>query len=327
MYSQRLGCLSPLALFTAALTVIMLIGAGILSGSSMFSPGALNAQAGEALGGVSSHAETGKECARCHAAPWSGETMAGRCFACHKDIQQDIADAATLHGAFLAQNIAYTCHDCHTEHTGPGGELTLFDPVSFPHAATGFDLAGHAFLEENIPFTCTDCHTTSLTRFDPQVCTECHRSLDAAYTAAHLLDFGADCLACHDGLDRYGDFDHTLTDFALSGAHQEATCSGCHMNARTVAELQNTPAVCEACHLDEDAHAGKFGVQCGVCHTSTAWKPAEFDHSLADFKLEGKHAQVACEDCHTDGYTGTPQDCFACHQTGRYPRRAVRHCL
>lgn len=314
MFSQRLGCLSPLALLTAALTVIFLVASGIFSGGSMFSPGALNAQAGEPLGGVVSHAETGAACAKCHTAPWSSDTMAGRCFICHADIKQDIGDASTLHGAFLAQNIAYTCHDCHTEHAGPDGALTIVDPVSFPHRATGFELAAHEFIEDGILFQCRDCHTASLTRFDPQICTECHTSLDAAYMDAHQLDFGADCLACHDGLDRYSDFDHSLTDFALSGAHQEATCAGCHVNARSVAELQNTPHACEACHLEDDAHGGEFGQQCGACHNSADWKDAEFDHNLAAFKLEGKHSEVECAACHTSGYAGTPKDCVACHQ-------------
>jgi len=40
----------------------------------------------------------------------------------------------------------------------------------------------------------------------------------------------------------------------------------------------------------------------------------EVDHS--DYPLEGTHAELACESCHTDGkYKGTPRECTDCHST------------
>jgi hypothetical protein len=313
MGKNRLGCLSPLALITALLTIILLIGAEVRLGNAIFSPGALNAVSGSALNGVSSHAETEEDCAACHAAPWSGENMTVRCFACHTEIQQDNADSSTLHGAFYAQNLFYNCRDCHTEHHGSTADLTTFDPADFPHTVTGFDLAGHALLDADTPFACADCHTAGLTGFNAQVCLECHHTLEAAFTTTHVLDFWTDCRACHDGVDRYGDFDHTQTDFALSGLHTQVACSGCHLGARSMADLQNTPSECEACHLQEDAHAGEYGVKCEVCHSPEGWKPAAFNHDLADFKLVGEHAAVDCAACHTQGFSGTPQECAACH--------------
>ncbi len=313
MQHERLGCLSPLALLTTGITVVILIVAYITGGSAMFSPGALNAQAGAEIGGVASHAETGANCASCHPAPWSSETLAGRCMACHTPIQQDNADATSLHGGFLAQDIHSTCRDCHTDHRGPAGELTIIDPLTFPHTATSFDLAAHAQTEQGLPFACIDCHPDSLTGFELQLCADCHQELDPAYMDGHLLDFGTECLACHDGVDRYTHFDHSQTDFMIDGAHSDPACRDCHSNARTLADLQNTPGECQACHLEQDAHAGKFGAQCGACHSTLAWKPAEFDHDLAAFKLEGKHAEVECAECHSAGYAGTPIECAACH--------------
>ena len=78
---NRLGSGWVLTLVTLAAVVIL----AVISGGKMFSPGALNAQgrASRTLGGVRSHAEIGGNCAACHAAPWSGETMTTRCLKCH----------------------------------------------------------------------------------------------------------------------------------------------------------------------------------------------------------------------------------------------------
>jgi hypothetical protein len=228
------------------------------------------------------------------------------------NIKQQIGDPTSMHG-ILSQGASKACQDCHTEHNGPNTSLTVMDPTDFPHDGTGFSLSGHQVGADGKPFTCTDCHSNDISTFDQQTCTNCHRAIDMNFTVSHTLDFGEGCLDCHDGVDRYGDFDHSQVTFPLTGAHLEVDCSGCHLNARTIPDLQNTPTTCEACHLSDDAHAGKFGTECGVCHNPDGWKPANFDHSLADFQLEGKHVEVPCESCHTAGFKGTSTDCYSCH--------------
>jgi len=303
MNTSKLGCLSPLAVLSALLAIFALLVVEILNGNAMFSPGALHA----------AHADIGDDCGQCHAPFWSSQNMTSLCLACHTEIQGELGDSATLHGA-LVKGPDVTCQTCHTEHAGPSAVLTVMDTTSFPHEATGFALAGHQTLSPGIPFACSDCHTEGISRFDERICAECHRSLDAAYTDAHLAAFGENCLACHDGVDRYGDFTHSQTAFDLTGAHLRVDCLACHAGARTMAQLQSTDRTCEACHLKDDAHNGEFGPQCGVCHSPEAWKPAKFDHSLSDFPLQGKHVDVECESCHAQGYAGTPKDCFSCHQ-------------
>ncbi len=44
------------------------------------------------------------------------------------------------------------------------------------------------------------------------------------------------------------------------------------------------------------------------------WSPANFNHNLTSFPLTGKHITVDCQVCHSAGYTGTPTDCYSCHQ-------------
>ncbi len=313
MNSKRLGCLSPIAILSGFTALIILLAIEVISGNSIFSPGALNAQAGPMLGGITSHADLGKDCGACHPSLLSGRTMSDLCLTCHSNIQAEIQDSTSLHGVFAKSGVL-TCQSCHTEHKGPNGPLTVMSSISFPHETTGFALTAHQTRSPGVPFMCSDCHTESIARFDQQICADCHRTLDIVFTTAHRLEFGDDCLACHDGHDRFSDFDHSKAPFALTGKHLGPACSACHLDARTVADLQNTPAACESCHLEDDAHQGRFGTNCGVCHSPEGWEPAKFDHNLAAFKLEGQHASVKCEQCHLNGvFAGTPQDCYSCH--------------
>ena len=76
--TPRLGCLSQSAILTAIVVVLLAGGIVAASAGQVFSPGPLNAQAGQPLGGVTSHAQIG-DCAACHPAPWSGQSRhAGR---------------------------------------------------------------------------------------------------------------------------------------------------------------------------------------------------------------------------------------------------------
>ena len=133
-------------------------------------------------------------------------------------------------------------------------------------------------------------------------------------------------------------FDHNTTKFKLEGAHQAATCAGCHLSQSAEAASKvkpppnfgKTPALCHECH--EDIHAGQFlqpgqEQECASCHTVTNWNSRSFDHSKTRFSLEGAHAEVRCVQCHTqtlkvDGrearlYRGAPLECKSCHSDGK----------
>ncbi len=47
----------------------------------------------------------------------------------------------------------------------------------------------------------------------------------------------------------------------------------------------------------------------------TAWSPAEFDHNQTQFALTGAHKTIDCSACHSQGFAGTPMDCYSCHQS------------
>jgi hypothetical protein len=317
MQNNRLGCFSLSAIITALLTLAAIVGTAFARGNGMFSPGALNATEGAVLGGVSSHAATGGECGACHVAPWSVERMADRCADCHLEIVSDMSKIAQAHGAMLHDDPDLSCAHCHPEHRGPSALLTLEGArADFPHDVMGYSLSGHALTVARAPFVCEDCHIQNIQQFDQAACEDCHRQIDPVFTQAHALSWGKDCLACHDGVDTYSrHFDHGKVPFALTGAHVEVDCYTCHTDARALVDLRNTPQDCSTCHRDDEPHEGRFGADCAECHSMDAWIPAKFDHNLAAFKLEGRHIEVDCGECHkTKPYRGTPMECFACHE-------------
>ncbi|MCE9645104.1 MAG: hypothetical protein K8S20_03810 [Chloroflexi bacterium] len=315
MQNNRLGCLTATGISAALVALFIIVGVAFASGGRMFSPGELNAETGILRGGVASHAQIDK-CSSCHSAPWEKDTMADRCAACHADIAAQMFNVAELHGAISEKNPNLACRDCHPDHRGSSASLVDLKGGDFPHDALGFSLKGHQIEGQGKAFNCDACHQGDVRTFVPDSCINCHRQVDIAFTQAHALSFGMDCLACHDGVDRYGDdFTHNAFNFKLTGMHVGVSCSKCHLDARTIADLQSTPQGCNSCHLKDDPHQGRFGQDCAACHTTSGWKPAKFDHNLADFKLEGEHAEVTCEKCHVDGaYKGTPKDCYSCHK-------------
>ena len=315
MRNARLGCLTGSGLAATLITLIAIASAVFTSGLIMFSPGDLNARAGQVLGGVSSHAQI-KECATCHAPVWGAFSMTERCAVCHPGIAVQLSDVKTLHGAIAEQDPRPACHDCHPEHRGPSARLTELGSHSIPHDVVGFSLKAHRLTVKQAPFTCADCHQDDITTFASNTCADCHGQIDADFSVAHSKSYGTACLDCHDGLDHFSrPFDHASLDFKLEGGHENVACEKCHAGVHTLAGFAATSLECYACHAAGDVHQGAFGEKCDTCHTPSDWKDATYDHDLTGFKLEGKHTSVKCEACHTHPVSmGTPTDCFSCHQ-------------
>jgi len=317
MHNNKLGCFTSAGIVATLVTLLVIAGFAFAGGSQMFSAGALNSVAvsGKSYGGVTSHAEI-TNCSGCHAAPLSAETMADRCSSCHTDIAAQMKDVAKLHGAIKQKSSALACRDCHPDHRGASASLTDLGSNTFPHEALGYSLKGHQLTAQKAAFTCQDCHPEAITKFSVDTCDNCHIQIDVAFANAHVLAYGTKCLDCHDGVDRFGkDFTHAGFAFKLSGKHADVACTKCHLNARTVADLQSAPQDCHSCHQKDDKHEGKFGTDCSACHKPSDWKDATFDHNLSAFKLEGEHAEVKCEKCHVNNvFKGTPQDCYSCHK-------------
>lgn len=306
---NRIGCLANSGIISAVLTLLTITIFWSIQGNRMFSPGELSTKTGVPLGGVTSHAEIGDKCFRCHAAPWEAKGLNDHCQQCHTDIASQLQDGSSLHGILFMNNSRLSCRICHPEHGGAASPLTVMNRINFPHDSLGFSLNTHANT------LCQDCHPSTIKKFNQDACISCHTPISPTFMQDHTTIFGTNCLACHDGLETYGKtFNHDDFVSKIIGKHKAVLCIQCHPAARTRSDLQLTPQACSACHLKDNIHSVGIGIACGDCHTPEAWKPAKFNHDLASFKLEGKHIDVPCEKCHVDGkYLGTPMDCAACH--------------
>lgn len=227
---------------------------------------------------------------------------------------------ADCHGNDVTQFAVLTCTKCHismdmtfmVEHQIAFGEncLECHDGIdryghNFDHNKFAFKLNGkHATVK------CSQCHmqgtTVTTLQLTSQTCFSCHAKDDA-----HKGSLGTDCASCHtsDGW-KPSTFDHNRSEFKLNGAHVQVTCERCHVNG----VFKGTPKDCFSCHQQNDPHMGQFGTACEKCHTTDAWKPAQFNHDTTGFKLIGSHINVNCKSCHINGiYKNTPKDCYSCH--------------
>ena len=127
-----------------------------------------------------------------------------------------------------------------------------------------------------------------------------------------------DCTNCHTTVQWQGaTFNHSTTQFPLTGAHVPVACQRCH----TSGPYSSTPVACSACHManftgttNPNHVTAGFPQTCTTCHTTTQWQGASFNHGTTRFILTGAHLQVSCTLCHTNGrYAGTPTTCSSCH--------------
>lgn len=182
----------------------------------------------------------------------------------------------------------------------------------FDHAAaTGVALEGaHAAA------ACLRCHNDRgpVREYVARGCGGCH-------VDPHEATLGSDCTQCHDQLTWQPGgriAEHAKTRFPLAGAHLAAACDRCHEQAR-IGRFVGAPLECIACHqadlaraTDPDHSTLAFGDDCQRCHAPTAWAPARFAHTT--FALIGRHRAASCTECHAGGvYSGTPRDCYSCH--------------
>ena len=114
-------------------------------------------------------------------------------------------------------------------------------------------------------------------------------------------------------------FDHSQTAFPLTGAHLTVQCATCHVGGN----FTTVPTACYGCHqadftgtTNPNHVSSGFPQDCSICHTTTSWANATFDHSTTPFPLTGAHTSVACGTCHVNGnFTTVPTACYGCHQT------------
>jgi hypothetical protein len=251
---------------------------------------------------ISDHADIESTCTSCHKVfDKVGQTQL--CMDCHEDVADDVNAKTGFHGRQPDVQGAI-CASCHADHKGRDADIVGLDKDAFDHEFTDFELIGaHQDVE------CDDCHSNdALYREAPGDCVDCHQDDDV-----HENFLGSACADCHNSTEwQDASFDHDTTDYPLLGKHIEVACLDCHVDPT----YQNAPNTCFGCHEKDDAHDGRSGQKCENCHNPTDWHDSSFNHARdTEFPLEGKHALLTCNDCHSENpfQDVMETDCVFCH--------------
>ncbi len=124
-------------------------------------------------------------------------------------------------------------------------------------------------------------------------------------------------------------FDHAeATGFDLEAGHGVASCSACHESL----VFEYVPSACADCHTEP--HRGELGFGCETCHTSAGWQDRQqifIYHFTTLFPLQGAHATVDCDSCHTSPppteFATTPTECESCHEADYAATTSPNHAV
>lgn len=253
--------------------------------------------------------------------PLTGAHATDDCLSCHTTLEfkQSKTQCESCHSDPHRGEMGSDCARCHSARSFVDRSAMLQQ-----HQMTRFPLSGsHAALE------CENCHRPTAqgqmqfvnTRAE---CQACHLTdYQAARTPDHSAGaFPTDCVQCHSTLTwSTAKFDHDRSAFPLTGKHRTAACAQCHGDG----VFRGKTTDCYTCHTaDYVSAAAPNHVQsqlphaCVVCHNTSAFQPAAYNHDLTAFPLTGAHRAAACNDCHGDGvYRGKATACEGCH-TAQY---------
>jgi hypothetical protein len=244
------------------------------------------------------------DCNGCHSSVYSGTPTI--CEDCHMQDYQASNDPD--HETF---SFPTNCEVCHNESQWEG---TSFDHLS----ESGFALNGaHATI------LCVSCHINNQVSGLPRDCIGCHEEeYNSVIDPNHALaQFAFDCLQCHSELSwTPATFDHSNTNFPLTGSHLTLACIDCHKNG----QYTGLPGDCLSCHENEynatndpNHQAAGFPVQCENCHNTTNWYETTWDHDAQYFPIyTGKHREAweNCAECHINPMDYKSFECILCHE-------------
>lgn len=228
------------------------------------------------------------KCASCHKSKYTDPIKHNRCANCHTDYHDN---------QFAKQGIVPDCIECHNNHSFSGSLYTIEK-----HNQSIFQLQG-----AHLATPCFACHKKEEKwnfRNIGNNCKDCHQDIHQDFISNKYYPEGT-CENCHnvDTWTEVTTFNHSATRFELTGGHLKPDCRACHfntINGNSVQQFSGLSIECADCHNDE--HAKQFendgSTNCADCHETFNWHASKFDHNTARFKLDGKHKDVSCKDCH-----------------------------
>jgi hypothetical protein len=233
-------------------------------------------------------------CVKCHKGNLTDPLKHEKCTDCHTDYHEK---------QFVKEGKSPDCIECHSVNGFVGSSYTIEK-----HALNNFPLKG-----AHLATPCFVCHKKQVKWSFKQIgnqCVDCHENIHKSFIDEKYYP-NADCKVCHtENQWPEVNFDHSKTPYPLEGAHKDQDCHECHFKIGTDGETHQQFAglqkQCSNCH--KDSHRNQFeknGVtDCMACHEKISWDVNQFDHNKTRFKLEGKHANVACKDCHKETIEG-----------------------
>ncbi|TVQ77243.1 MAG: hypothetical protein EA369_09375 [Bradymonadales bacterium] len=251
--------------------------------------------------------------------PLKGYHQAVSCESCHYSEEKKykfpdtgFQECSHCHGLPHGNQFAnQSCQDCHVEER-------RFTESSFDlarHQKTDFPLVGkHQFIQ------CNQCHHQG--QFQELAfgeCSDCHVNVHPE------RQIDRTCHDCHNTTSfAWIDFDHDRqTNFRLTGKHQDVACLSCHVEQI----FKNMPASndepnCQSCHADP--HGAAMSNQCADCHRTEGFHLVRnFQHSDFGFQLDGRHAEISCQNCHPQHLL---QDYSIPGSSGAWSAKACVHC-
>ncbi len=236
-------------------------------------------------------------CSQCHV----GGKYAGTsplCVSCHLANYQ-----GTTNPNHVSSGFPQDCSLCHS--------TTQWAGATFNHANTQFPLVG-----KHTTLACASCHSSGVYAGLATTCVSCHlANYQGTTNPNHTASgFPQQCEVCHTPTGwTPASFNHSTTGFALTGAHTSVACANCHVGGR----YAGTPTDCYSCHsaqynsVTSPNHvAAGFPKTCAMCHTTTTWTGATFNHTW--FRIPHNTARL-CSDCHTNPSDYSVFVCTSCH--------------
>ncbi len=227
-------------------------------------------------------------CKSCHKNNYTDPLKHDRCADCHADYHNR---------QFIKNGVAPDCSSCHTVKGFAG---FTFTPDR--HNMGSFPLRG-----AHIAIPCYECHKKQDKWSFRDIginCKDCHSDIHQSFIQEKYYP-GGSCRTCH-AETRWNEvaFDHSQTNFDLTGAHAKQKCRSCHfgesVNGISGQRFMGLSEECSDCHSDN--HFNQFAkngkTDCTSCHDTGSWQATRFDHDNTEFRLDGKHENVQCSKCH-----------------------------
>ncbi|MBK8944771.1 MAG: hypothetical protein IPM32_05790 [Ignavibacteriae bacterium] len=248
------------------------------------------------------HASIANDCNSCHSGNYT--TTKNLCYDCHTDNYNNTSNPNHQTAGFGTD-----CETCHSQNA--------WQPATFDHDNQFFPI--YSGKHNNEWNECSDCHTNS-SNFQIFECINCHEHEKTKMVDEHSGIQGyqyisSECFACHPTGSEDGAFNHSLSEFPLTGAHITQECSDCHQSG-----YLNTSTECISCHQNNfnnssDPNHVQVGIsnKCEDCHNTSVWNPSTFNHSSTGFELVGGHNIANCSSCHSVSTANAISECYSCH--------------